>query len=105
MLLILKGGSNIEGIMLDPLKEEEEEWSGTAFKKMNNLRILIIRNTHFIPEPNYLPNGLRLLNWERYPSKSLPSNFLPRDIVDLSLPYSHLSLEKEKPFPVKLLSF
>ncbi|XP_057733490.1 disease resistance protein RPV1-like isoform X2 [Arachis stenosperma] len=92
------GSSNIEGIMLDPPKEENVIWSGTAFQKMNNIRILIVRNTHFIPEPSYLPNSLRLLEWDRYPSKSLPSNFHPKDIVDLSLPCSQLNLKMEQSF-------
>ena len=103
LLLDLKGSNNIEGIMLDPPEEEEVKWSGIAFEKMNNLRILIVRNTCFTQEPNYLPNSLRLLEWAGYPSKSLPSDFDPTNIVDLSLPYSHLNLEREKPFPVKLL--
>ncbi|KAF7824977.1 TMV resistance protein N-like [Senna tora] len=88
------GSSNIEGIMLDPPEEEEIEWSGTAFKKMKNLRILIIRKTQFSVAPKYLPNSLKLLEWTHYPSQSLPEGFSPRNIVVLNLRHSCLPLEK-----------
>ncbi|KAF7824970.1 TMV resistance protein N-like isoform X2 [Senna tora] len=91
---IEEGSSNIEGIMLDPPEEEEIEWSGTAFKKMKNLRILIIRKTQFSVAPKYLPNSLKLLEWTHYPSQSLPEGFSPRNIVVLNLRHSCLPLEK-----------
>ncbi|XP_027368582.1 uncharacterized protein LOC113874561 [Abrus precatorius] len=94
------GSSNIEGIILDPLekKEIEIEWGGTAFENMNNLRILILRNARFSSAPNYLPNSLRLLEWNGYPSASLPPGFYPRNAVVLGLPYSQLKLDKREPF-------
>lgn len=97
----MQGSSTIEGIMLDPPTHEEvHRWTDTAFQKMKNLRILIIRNTTFSIGPSYLPNSLRLLNWKGYPSRSLPPNFHPQRIVDFKLPHSSLILEK--PFQVHI---
>ncbi|KAK7300088.1 hypothetical protein RJT34_10921 [Clitoria ternatea] len=99
------GSNNIEGIILDFPREEEVEveWSGSAFKKMNNLRILIVRNARFSLAPDYLPNSLKLLEWKGYPSKSLPAGFYPKNAVVLSLPQSHFMLEKKLPLQVNRL--
>ncbi|XP_054777793.1 disease resistance protein Roq1-like isoform X2 [Prosopis cineraria] len=75
------GGNNIEGIVLDPPQQEEVEWSGLAFEKMNNLRILIVRNTKFSASPKYLPNSLVLLDWQEYPSMTLPRDFCPPKLI------------------------
>ncbi|TKY68172.1 TMV resistance protein N [Spatholobus suberectus] len=102
VLRVLKensGSNRIEGIMLDPPSHQEVyDWIDTAFEKMENLRILIIRNTTFSTAPSYLPNTLRLLDWKGYPSKSFPPHFYPHRIVDFKLPHSSLMLEK--PFQV-----
>ncbi|KAL2318724.1 hypothetical protein Fmac_032600 [Flemingia macrophylla] len=84
---------NIQGIMLDPPEQVKVTWDGTAFEKMKWLRILIIRNTLFSCEPKHLPNHLRVLEWEEYPSKSLPSKFHPKNIIIFNLPRAHLTLE------------
>jgi hypothetical protein len=79
-----KGTSNIEIIHLDsPLIEDEEaiEWDGEAFEKMPNLRILIIRKCRFSNAPKYLPNSLKVLEWLRYPSEELPSDFESKQLV------------------------
>ncbi|CAJ1971312.1 unnamed protein product [Sphenostylis stenocarpa] len=95
------GSYKIQGIMLDPPQREKVCWSGTAFKKMKWLRILIVRNTSFSPEPQYLPNHLRVLDWEEYPSKSFPSSFHPKKIIVFNWPRSHLILEE--PFKVQCI--
>jgi hypothetical protein len=95
----IQGSNKIEGIILEPPAHEEVNWKDdNAFKKMENLRILIIRNTTFSAAPSYLPNSLRLLDWKGYPSKSFPDDFIPQRIVDFKLPHSPLMLEK--PFQV-----
>ncbi|RDY07575.1 TMV resistance protein N, partial [Mucuna pruriens] len=89
------GSNKIEGIMLDPpCHEKVHDWIDAAFEKMENLRILIIRNTTFSTAPSYLPNTLRLLEWKGYPSKSFPPHFYPHRIVDFKLPHSSLRLEE-----------
>ncbi|CAJ1952313.1 unnamed protein product [Sphenostylis stenocarpa] len=78
------GTSKIEIICLDLSiceKEETLEWNGNAFKKMKNLKILIIRNGKFSKAPNYFPESLRVLEWHGYPSNCLPSNFHPNKLV------------------------
>jgi hypothetical protein len=52
-----------------PSMEAVIEWNGDAFKKMKNLKTLIIKNGQFSKGPKYLPSTLRVLKWKGYPSK------------------------------------
>ncbi|XP_054791326.1 disease resistance protein RUN1-like isoform X2 [Prosopis cineraria] len=88
------GSSNIEGIILDPPHQEKVEWGGIAFEKMNNLKILIIRNAQFSTSSKYFPNTLRLLDWKGYPSMTLPPNFSPSKLICLKLNGSQFTLEE-----------
>lgn len=36
----------------------------------------------------YLPEELRYLHWHEYPLKTLPFDFEPENLTELSLPYS-----------------
>ena len=63
-----------------------------AFEKMKNLKFLIVRNVHICEELEYLPNGLRLLQWPEFPF-SLPSNYYPRQLVGLEMPHCLIRLE------------
>jgi hypothetical protein len=54
-----------------PSTENVIEWDGKAFKKMTNLKTLIIENGHFSKGPEYLPSSLTFLKWKGCPSKSL----------------------------------
>ncbi|KAH1152328.1 hypothetical protein GLYMA_16G214900v4 [Glycine max] len=88
------GTSKLEIICLDSSisdKEETVEWNENAFMKMENLKILIIRNGKFSKGPNYFPEGLRVLEWHRYPSNCLPSNFDPINLVICKLPDSSIT--------------
>ncbi|RDX58063.1 TMV resistance protein N, partial [Mucuna pruriens] len=87
------GSSEIEIINLDfPLLEEDEEvfveWDGEAFTKMQNLKTLIIRNSHFSKGPTHLPNSLRVLEWWTYPLQDLPTDFHPNKLAICKLPRS-----------------
>ncbi|KAJ4842664.1 hypothetical protein Tsubulata_046871, partial [Turnera subulata] len=76
-----------------------------VFEEMDNLRLLrfYCLDDNHIPTKNptklhlpqqgleYLPNTLRLLHWDRYPSASLPSNFCPENMVYLEMPGSSLT--------------
>ena len=64
------------------------------FLKMKNLRLLQIRNVQSCGHLEYLPNGLRLLDWPRFPWSSLPPKFYPKKLVSLNLSDSRI----EKPF-------
>ncbi|GMN31168.1 hypothetical protein TIFTF001_044555, partial [Ficus carica] len=75
-------------IDLDPL----------VFKAMINLKYLSI--AEYFVDPNKklnlpqgllsLPDDLRYLCWNRYPSRTLPSNFKPQNLVELNLEGSKL---------------
>jgi hypothetical protein len=111
----LKGSDAIQGIMLEPPPgtievnyyfSTEQYWNPTvvywndyAFEKMNRLRILIFRHINFSLEPKHLPNHLRLLDWELYPSKTLPPTFYPRNVIILNLTFSRFTMDE--PFEVK----
>ncbi|XP_061356585.1 disease resistance protein Roq1-like [Gastrolobium bilobum] len=88
------GTDTIEAIIMNLCKDKEVQWSGKAFEKMKNLRILIIRDARFSRGPQNLPNSLRVLDWSGYPSPSLPSDFNPKNLVILSLPESCLKAFK-----------
>jgi len=64
-----------------------------AFKKVENLKFLIVRNVLVSKELKYLPNELKLLEWDQYPF-SLPSNFCPQGLVDLKMSHSRIRLER-----------
>ena len=63
-----------------------------AFKRMENLKFLIVRNVHICEELKFLPNGLRLLEWPGY-HFSLPSKYCPQQLVAFGIP-RHIRLKK-----------
>ncbi|KAH9782893.1 Disease resistance-like protein DSC1 [Citrus sinensis] len=102
-----KGTDAIEGIFLDLSKIKGINLDPGAFTKMSNLRLL----KFYVPEiekflsmsieeqlsyskvqlPNgldYLPKKLRYLHWDTYPLRTLPSNFKPKNLVELNLRFS-----------------
>ncbi|MED6119979.1 hypothetical protein PIB30_016780 [Stylosanthes scabra] len=93
-----QGTSAVEIIYLEfPLSKMEEKeknkdvqvvWDGTAFKKMKNLKTLIVKNGCFSKGPVHLPNSLRVMEWWEYPSKYFPSDFHPKKLSILKLPNS-----------------
>lgn len=90
-LFALQGTSEIEIIHLDFAlldKEEMVEWNRKAFKKMKNLKTLIIKNGNFSEGPEYLPNSLRVLEWLKYPSHGLPPDFRSKKLSLCKLPSS-----------------
>ncbi|XP_054794989.1 TMV resistance protein N-like isoform X1 [Prosopis cineraria] len=73
------GTKNVEAIILDSPKGKEVQWSGKAFMKKKNLRILMMKNAFFSRGAKYLPNSLRVLQWKDYHFKILPYNFCPTE--------------------------
>ncbi|XP_075648911.1 disease resistance protein Roq1-like isoform X2 [Castanea sativa] len=83
----------IQGLVLqlgELHKLEKAHWNLEAFPKMPNLKLLIIHHVQLLPGPKHLSNNLRFLDWSEYPSKSLPSNFQPVELVELHLLYSKI---------------
>jgi len=70
---------------------EEVEWDGDGFKKMENLKTLIIKSDCFSKGPKHLPNTLRVLEWSRCPSQEWPRNFNPKQLAICKLPHSSIT--------------
>jgi hypothetical protein len=51
-----------------PSNEVVINWNGKAFKKMTNLKALVIKNGIFSKRSLYFPSSLRVLKWKNYPS-------------------------------------
>ncbi|KAF3457253.1 hypothetical protein FNV43_RR01910 [Rhamnella rubrinervis] len=90
------GTEEVEAILCPHMRLEEiSNWKG--FSNMKNLRLLIIRGVEFLPyeggrcpDIEYLPNELRLLEWEDFPFKSFPRSFQPHGLVELTLKLSNI---------------
>ncbi|MED6120235.1 hypothetical protein PIB30_019025 [Stylosanthes scabra] len=95
-----KGSNKTEIIdLVFPNSDENINWDGEAFVKMNNLKTLIVHTCCSLEGPKKLPNSLRVLIWQYYPSQSLPSDFYPKKLVMMDLSYSCLnSIELQEKF-------
>ncbi|KAH9727006.1 ADP-ribosyl cyclase/cyclic ADP-ribose hydrolase [Citrus sinensis] len=115
-----KGTDAIEGIFMDLSKIEGINLDSRAFTNMSNLRMLKFYVPKFLgmiieekledskvqlPDGiDYLPKNLRYLHWYKYPLRTLPSNFKPKNIVELSLRFSKVEQiweGKKKAFKLK----
>ncbi|CAI0379216.1 unnamed protein product [Linum tenue] len=87
-----------EGISLNLFKANEMYLEATTFEGMTSLRFLCfvyfseehgIRKVH-LPSGglDMLPDSLRWLLWDGFPSKSLPSRFSPENLVLLAIRHS-----------------
>ncbi|GAY44815.1 hypothetical protein CUMW_084740 [Citrus unshiu] len=114
------GTDAIEGIFMDLSKIEGINLDSRAFTNMSNLRMLKFYVPKFLgmiieekledskvqlPDGiDYLPKYLRYLHWYKYPLRTLPSNFKPKNIVELSLRFSKVEQiweGKKKAFKLK----
>ncbi|PON91046.1 TIR-NBS-LRR-like protein [Trema orientale] len=91
------GTINVEGLFLNTREIREVHLSPTVFLNMCKLRLLKIDGESDIKRKVYLPQGLeslpddlRLLYWNNYPVKSLPSAFSPHNLVELDMPNSQV---------------
>ncbi|XP_039682591.1 TMV resistance protein N [Medicago truncatula] len=77
-----KGSSEIEIIYLECSSSEKVvvDWKGDELEKMQKLKTLIVKNGTFSNGPKYLPNSLRVLEWQKYPSRVIPSDFFPKKL-------------------------
>ena len=65
----------------------------STFKKMRNLKFLLVENVQIFKQLKYLPNELRLLQWPEY-NFPLPIGFYPQNLVVLNMPNSKIGPEK-----------
>ena len=87
-----QGSEVVEGIMVDDyfFRGIDVHLSAKAFSLMTNLRLLKISNVQLPEGLEYLSNRLRLLDWHRYPLKSLPSNLQLDKTVEFKMCYSRI---------------
>ncbi|AES76050.2 putative TIR domain, P-loop containing nucleoside triphosphate hydrolase [Medicago truncatula] len=74
-----KGTNKIEKIFLSCPSMKLTRNNGEAFKKMTNIKTLIIRNSQFSKSLKYLPSTLKVLIWERYCLPSLSSSIFSQE--------------------------
>ncbi|XP_024162312.1 TMV resistance protein N-like [Rosa chinensis] len=102
------GTEAIEGIFVDSAESGiEVDVAPKSFSMMNKLRYLKIKNGNLPKGLEYLPNSLRILDWMRYPSKSLPSHFNPQKLLELSLCHScikHVQIGTEPLYNLKTIN-
>ena len=78
-------------VSLEPTKLQLE---ANCFKKMKNMKFLMVGNVDICRGLEYLPNGLRVLDWLGFSLSSLPSNFHPQKLVAPNMPQSQIILDK-----------
>ncbi|KAK4835531.1 hypothetical protein QYF36_011006 [Acer negundo] len=71
--------------MLNKTKERIFQLNDKSFSSMSNLMMLKLSNVDVSEGQIYLPNNLRFLKWHGFPLKTLPSNFLARNLFELNL--------------------
>ncbi|PRQ59648.1 putative winged helix-turn-helix DNA-binding domain, leucine-rich repeat domain, L [Rosa chinensis] len=119
----------VECIMLDLSKSKDVYIDAEAFVRMTKLRLLRIGYNHSTDlnakdfqsnqsdhprgeckqhvsgDVKFLSHDLRYLMWYGCPLKSLPSNFHPKNLVDLDMRCSHIEQLWEEIKPFKKLKF
>ncbi|KAK4594240.1 hypothetical protein RGQ29_018073 [Quercus rubra] len=88
-----KGSKHIRGIMLNSPQLVKVQLHTEAFRKMENLKFLIVENVHICKPLEFLPNNLILLKWPYYPFH-LPLEYFPEQLVAIEMPHSHIRLSK-----------
>ena len=81
---------------------KELHLSPQSFGRMLRLKFLKFHTKFLVDKPSkvylppggldYLPSELRLLHWDGYPLKSLPSKFCPENLVELRM---HMGLAEK----------
>lgn len=97
-VLNFQGTAKVEAISLNTseMRVDHINLKPTVVNKMYNLRLLQIFECiekcklHLPQGLDTLPDTLRYLNWPTYPLKSLPSSFMPQNLVELNMPSSQL---------------
>ncbi|CAL2238442.1 unnamed protein product [Prunus armeniaca] len=84
------GTRNIKGIIVKLPESAEINLNPECFRNMVNLEIFINRNASLCGHINYLPNALRLIDWDRCQLQSLPPNFQGNRLVEFNMPCSHI---------------
>ncbi|XP_040363545.1 TMV resistance protein N isoform X2 [Rosa chinensis] len=102
------GTEAIESIYMDSTESEVQvDVNRKSFSMMKKLRFLKINNGNLPKGLEYLPNSLLIVDWTRYPLKSLPSHFNPQKLLELSLCHScikHFRIGTEPLYNLKTIN-
>ena len=79
--------------MLYPPEPVTLKLHAQAFKRMKNIKFLIVNNVYIDGCLEYLPNNLVLLDWP-YCSILVPSNFRLQQLVYFNMPHSNIRIHK-----------
>ena len=79
--------------MLHSPQPVEVQLHTEAFKRMENLKFLIIENVHICKPLEFLPNNLILLKWPGYPFH-WPCEYFPEQLVAIEMPRNCIRLPK-----------
>ncbi|XP_050274939.1 disease resistance protein RPV1-like [Quercus robur] len=85
-----KGLEEVEGIKLCLPQPRNMQ---IDFGRMKKLKYLIVRNL-ICEDVKYLPNELRLIDWNEFPIPSLPATVNLQKLVALKVPGSHIKLDE-----------
>ncbi|XP_075659269.1 TMV resistance protein N-like, partial [Castanea sativa] len=88
-----KGSEKIRGIMLHPPQAIKVQLHVEAFKKMENLKFLIVDNVDICKPLEFLPHSLIFLRWCNYPFH-WPFEHFPEQLVAIEMPNSCIRLPK-----------
>ena len=88
-----QGSDKIRGIMWHSPNPITVQLHAKAFKKMENLKFLIVENVHIYEPLEFLPHNLIFLKWPNY-SFHWPSEYFPEKLVAIEMPHSHIRLPK-----------
>ncbi|XP_030962743.1 disease resistance protein RPP2B-like [Quercus lobata] len=88
-----KGSKNIRGIMLHSRQQLEVQLHTEAFRRMENLKFLIVENVHIHKPLEFLPKNLILLKWPQYPFH-WPSEYFAKQLVAVEMPHSCIRLPR-----------
>ncbi|XP_065633891.1 disease resistance protein RUN1 [Quercus suber] len=84
------GSNEVRGVIVCLPKPKNMKLN---LEKMKNLKYLKVCNV-ICEDLKFLPNGLRLLDWNEFPLSSLPSAFEPKNLVLLNMQQSHIKLDE-----------
>ncbi|KAA8531869.1 hypothetical protein F0562_006414 [Nyssa sinensis] len=90
VLIENKVTNRIEGIMLNTSITKMLRVHADAFETMTNLRVLTINNVCLSGRLTKFSSQLIYVDWNGFPSSSLPINFHPEKLVQLHLRGSHI---------------
>ena len=79
--------------MLHSPQPVEVQLHTEAFKRMENLKFLIVENVHICKPLKFLPNNLILLKWPNYPFH-WPFEYFPEQLVAIEMPRNCIRLPK-----------